>query len=95
MRPIQILLLSSMLASSCVGTRASPGADLAADVLLICGEAPRPSARPAITAFLESGTWMVKMTQLDLERVMVDQDLLVAWEKCAVDAIALVASPGP
>jgi hypothetical protein len=75
---------------SCVDERA-PG-DPSAEVLLICGEAPRPSAVPSITYLLQGGVWTVMMSQSDLEALMVDQDRLVSWERCATEAIVLIGT---
>jgi len=58
-------------------------------VLLICGEAPRPSATPSITYLLQDGVWAAMMSQSDLEALMVDQDRLSSWERCATEAFVL------
>jgi hypothetical protein len=75
---------------SCVDERAPR--DSSAEVLLICGEAPRPSAAPSITYLLQGGVWMIMMSQSDLEALMVDQDRLLSWERCATEAIVLIGT---
>lgn len=87
MRSTTSLLLAAM-ASSCVDARPLPG--VASDVLLTCGQAPSPVAKPMPLYVIQDGTWMTLMTEQNFDLVMVDQDLLVGWAKCATETIALI-----
>ncbi len=84
-----LLVLSLLVMCSCVEEHSSvdPSA-----VLLICGEAPRPTAAPSITYLIQGGAWMVMMPQVDLDAVMVDQDRLLSWQRCATEAIVLASA---
>jgi hypothetical protein len=79
---------SSILLSCAEDRQATP--DVASDVLLICGQPPRPTAKPTLVYVLAGDTWMATMTEQDFDLIMVDQDLLVGWQKCATQAIALL-----
>jgi hypothetical protein len=77
---------------SCADAPPQSPPDVASDVLLICGQAPRPAARPSLVYVLAGDTWMATMTERDFDLVMVDQDLLVGWQRCATEAIAIVSA---
>lgn len=85
-----LLITSALLlvaaATSCVDVRPPPA--VASDVLLICGQAPIPTAKPMVLYVLQGDVWMTVMTEQDFDLVMVDQDLLVGWTKCATEALA-------
>ena len=85
-----LLVLGLLVMCSCVEEHAS--VDPPSAVLLICGEAPRPMAAPSITYLIQGGAWMVLMPQADLDTIMVDQDRLLSWQRCATEAIVLACS---
>lgn len=85
---VTLLVVCSCL-TACVDVPAS--VDPASEIILICGEKPRPTATPSITYLIQGGVWMIMMPQADLEAVMVDQDRLSSWGRCATEAIVLGA----
>ena len=86
---LELFLLASVtFVIACVDARPSPS--VASDVLLICGQATRPAVSPMPTYVLVGDAWMAMMTERDFDLVMVDQDLLVGWQKCVTESIALL-----
>lgn len=85
-----LLVIGLLVGDSCVEEPSS--VDPPSAVLLICGEAPRPTAAPSITYLIQGGAWVVMMPQADLEAIMVDQDRLLSWQRCATEAIVLACS---